>query len=112
MREALKKWAKAYELARLNPALLTRDSPLATSICVRRMNHLSEAEAELKAFENSPETPQIVRDFFQADQAAHKGCGKCWLSSGPALHPECRKSIDHWFATREAMAQEGLKEET
>jgi len=50
--------------------------------------------------------PEEVRRFAKA--SLDPGCSKCWLSSGPDIHQECRTKIKEWFDAKEALIAFGL----
>lgn len=103
VKEILKIWQKADELASDNSSLLLQDSELFADLCVARMDVCVITE---KMLYNLPidniNYPKELTRHLKAN--VNQGCMACRSSSFIGNnHPECNEKIAEWFESKEQL---------
>lgn len=101
--DTLRAWAVAKKAAGVNARLIV-ESNFKDSVmkeCAERMKTLGKYEQELYDMEGQKDLPAPLETFLRSRH--DMGCTACMYSSAGPQHAECRRKINHYFKSEEAL---------
>lgn len=104
LNDTLRAWGAAKKAVSVNSDLIVK-SNFSTKVmheCAERMKTLGRYEQDLYDMEGQPDLPKPLETFLTARN--DMGCGSCMYSSASPKHDECKRRLDHYFRSIDALA--------